>query len=100
MKISVVSLLITTEVCVKLVTESCELIALHFTLHQLVELVGKTILESTLVCELHFLVGGWISSIGSIGVTRLDVTVGSFPLGVESAPGLCLEVSICGAASA
>ena len=41
-----------------------------------------------------------MSSIGSIGITRLDVTVGSFPLGVESAPGLCLEVSICGVASA
>ena len=41
-----------------------------------------------------------MSSIGSIRVTQLDVTVGPFPLGVESAPGLCLEVSICGVASA
>ena len=41
-----------------------------------------------------------MSSVGSIGVTRLDVTVVSFPLGVESAPGPFLEVSICGVASA
>ena len=98
MKISAISLLITTEVCVKLVTVSCESIALHFTLQQSVELVGRTILE--MYIGLHFLVGGWISSIGSIGVAQLDVTVGSFPLGVESAPGLCLEVSTCGVASA
>ena len=39
-------------------------------------------------------------SIGSIGVTRLDVTVVSFPFWIESAPGPFLEVSIFGVASA
>ena len=41
-----------------------------------------------------------MSSTGSIGVTRLDVTVVPFPFWIESAPGPFLEVSICGFASA
>ena len=46
------------------------------------------------------LAGNWILSFGPTGVTQLDVTGMSFPLWIESAPGLFLEVSICVVASA
>ena len=51
---------------------------------------------------LTFLMGSWMSSSGSIGVTQLNVSVTgmSFPFWIKLAPGLFLEVSICRVVSA
>ena len=78
MKICWQIFLVTRKTCVDVTSESCDLIILHCTLSQS-NLLEKLLRDSTLirihvVIMLTAMMGNWMLSSGSIGVTQLSAS--------------------------